>query len=175
MNKAILLERLQNERDHFEMLLNRVGFARQLAMRGVAAGLTIKDLVAQVLLREQFIADRLSEILHGETYAPSASFTALERFQQQYGYPDYESSLIEKNGHDLSIVEAYRQIELDEIVSQELAVYSNILEAIAKLTPHEFLDHDLYHRIAEHTYRPYRQTIMHINRWLKKNASETKR
>jgi len=175
MNKIILLERLQHERDQFELLLNRIGFARRLTMRGVAAELTVKDLLAEVLTHEQFIADRLSEVLHGETYAPSASFTALDNFQKEYGYPDYESPLIEKDKHDLFVIDLYKHIEFDEIVSQELAVYAGIVEAIEKLTQHEFLDHDLFHRIAEHTYRPYRRTGAIINRWLKRIAAETKK
>jgi hypothetical protein len=174
MNKILFLERLQNERDQFELLLNRIGFARQLTMRGVIGGLTVKDLVAEVLAHEQFIADRLSEIMHGETYAPSASFTALDNFQNHYGYPDYESPLIEKDKHDLFVIDAYKHIEFDEIVSQELAVFANILEAIEKLTQHQYLDHDLFHRIAEHTYRPYRRTGSLIHRWLKRIASESK-
>ena len=174
MNKTILLERLQNERDQYELLLNRIGFARQLTMRGVVGGLSVKDLVAEVFAHEQFIADRLSEILHGETYSPSASFTALDNFQKQYGYSDYDSSLIEKDKHDLFIIDAYKNIEFGEIVSQELAVYANILEAVEKLTHHQYLDHDLFHRIAEHTYRPYRRTGMLIHRWLKRIASESK-
>ena len=174
MNKTILLERLQAERDQFELLLNRIGFSRQLTMRGVMAGLTVKDLVAVVLSHEQFIADRLSEILHSEAYSPAASFTALDNFQREYGYPDYESSLIDKEKIDLSVVDLYKNIEFDEIVSQELAVYANIHESIEKLTPHQFLDHDLYHRIAEHTYRPYRRTSSIIQRWLKRIASESK-
>lgn len=174
MDRSLLLQRLQAERDQFELLLNRLGFARQLTLRGVVAGLTVKDLLAEVLAHEQFIADRLSEIQHGETYAPSASFTALDTFQKQYGYPDYESSLIEKDKHDLWVVDAYKHIEFDEIVAQELAVYANIFEAIKNLSAHDFLDHDLYHRIAEHTYRPYRRTTSIINRWLKKIASEQK-
>lgn len=175
MNKTLLLDRLQYERDQFELLLNRIGFTRRLTLRGVAAGLTVKDLLAEVLAHEQFIADRLSEILHGETYAPSASFTALDNFQKEYGYPDYESALIEKDKHDLLVLDTYKNIEFDEIVSQELAVYASILESVEKLTPHQFLDHDLYHRIAEHTYRPYRRTSALINRWLKRIASESKK
>jgi hypothetical protein len=37
MNKLILLDRLHNGRDQFELLLNRIGFTRQLTMKGVAA------------------------------------------------------------------------------------------------------------------------------------------
>lgn len=174
MNKTILLERLQRERDQFEQLLNRVGFARRLTMKGVSGHLTVKDLLADVLLHEQFLADRLSEILEGETYAPSSSFTALENFQNHYGYPDFESTLYEKDKPNLLVLDQYKNIEFDEIVSQELAVYANILDAFEKLTYHQCLDHDLFHRIAEHTYRPYRRVGSAIQRWLKKIASEPK-
>ena len=174
MNKILLLERLQNERDQFELLLNRIGFARQLTMRGVLGVLTVKDLLAEILSHEQFIADRLSEILHGETYAPSASFTALENFQNNYGYPDYESTLIEKDKFDPTLLDTYKNIEFDEIVAQEIAVYTSIIAEFDKLTHHQCLDHDLFHRIAEHTYRPYRRANTLIQRWLKRIASEPK-
>ena len=174
MNKTILLERLQHERDQLEQLLNRVGFVRRLTMNGVVGHLSIKDLLADLLSREQFIADRLSEILEGEMYAPSTSFTALENFQKNYGYPDYESSLLEREKIHPLVLELYKNIEFDEIVAQELTAYSNILDAVEKLTHHQFLDHDLFHRIGEHTYRPYRRTNSAIHRWLKKIASELK-
>ena len=174
MNKILLLERLQNERDQFELLLNRIGFARQLTMRGVVGVLTVKDLLVEILSHEQFIADRLSEILHGETYAPSASFTALENFQNNYGYPDYESTLIEKDKFDPTLLDTYKNIEFDEIVAREIAVYTSIIAEFDKLTHHQCLDHDLFHRIAEHTYRPYRRASTLIQRWLKRIASEPK-
>lgn len=174
MNKTILLERLQNERDSFELLLNRIGFARQLTMKGVSGRLTVKDLLADVLSHEQFIADRLSEVLHGEVYSPCASFTALENFQREYGYPDYESPLAEKDKPHSFVIDAYKNIGFDEIVSQELAVYAGIEEAFHKLTHHQCLDHDLFHRVAEHTYRPYRRANTAIQRWLKKITSESK-
>lgn len=174
MNKTILLDRLQNERDQFELLLNRIGFSRQLTMRGVAGGLTVKDLLAEVLAHEQFIADRLSEILHGEAYAPSASFTALDNFQRLFGYPDFESSLMEKGKPLQMILEAYKNIEFDEIVSQELALHTNIIDSLEKLSHHQFLDHDLYQRVPEHTYRPYRRLSKMIQLWLKRIASEPK-
>jgi hypothetical protein len=174
MNKILLLERLQNERDQFELLLNRIGFARQLTMRGVLGVLTVKDLLAEVLSHEQFIADRLSEILHGETYAPSASFTALEKFERDYGYPDYESTLIEKDKFNPTLLDTYKNIEFDEIVAQELAVYTSIIAEFDKLTYHQCLDHDLFHRIAEHTYKPYRRASTLIQHWLKRIASELK-
>lgn len=173
MDKSILLERLQHERDKFELLLNRVGFARQLTMKGVLGGLTIKDLLADVLSREQFISDRLTEILHGDGYSPCTSYTALENFQKEYGYPDYESPLFEKEKPDSLVMYKYKNIALDEIIAQELTAYSNIISTLQKLTHNQCLDHDLFHRIAQQTYKPYRRASVEINHWLKRIAAES--
>ena len=81
MDKITFLPRLQRERDKFENLLNRVGFSRQMTMIGVFGIFSIKDMLADILTREQFIADRLSEVLHHEIYSPCTSHTALENFQ----------------------------------------------------------------------------------------------
>lgn len=168
MNKSILLQRLQYERDKFELLLNRAGFARQLTMKGVSGNHSIKDLLADILSRGQFIADRLSEALHGETYCPCASYTALENFQKRYGYPDYESPLTEQEIPNRWVVERFKNIALDEIVAQELAAYANIVGAIRQLSHCQFLDYDLYHRIAVHTYKSYRRVGVEIQRWQKR-------
>lgn len=175
MNKTIFFQRLDFERDKFELLINRAGFSRHLTMKGVYGHLSIKDLLADVLSREQFIADRLNEVLHGETYAPCTSFSALEDFQKQYGYPDYESPLMEKEKPNHLVMEKFKNIALDEIISQELAAYTNIVTALSKATHHQCLDHDLFHRTAEHTYKSYRRTGAEINRWLKKIAAESKK
>ena len=176
MNKITFLPRLQRERDKFEILLNQVGFTRQMTMTGVFGNLSIKDLLADILTREQFIADRLSEILHGETRsdAPCTSHTALDNFQKENGYPDYESPLCEKERLNHLVIYKYKNIGLDDIVEQELAAYANILSTMIKLTHNQCLDHDLFHRVAEHTYKPYRRTSMEINRWLKSLETEIK-
>ena len=174
MNKITFLPRLQRERDKFEILLNQVGFTRQMTMAGVFGNLSIKDLLADILTREQFMADRLNEILHGECYWTSTSHTALENFQKDNGYPDYESPLSEKENINHLVIHKYKNIGLDDIVEQELAAYANILSAMIKLTHEQCLDHDLFHRVAEHTYKPYRRTSIEINRWLKSIASESK-
>ncbi len=166
MNKLLFVERLQRERDKFENILNRVGFTRQMTMKGVSGSLSIKDLLADILTREQFIADRLSEILHGDAYSPCASHTALENFQSKYGYPDYESPLLEKEKRNHLVTDKHKNVGVDDIVEQELAAYTNILASLQKLTEDQCLDHDLFHRSAEHTYKPYRRMSIEINRWL---------
>ena len=174
MNKVIFLPRLQSERDKFELLLNRVGFSRQMTMKGVSGNLSIKDMLADILTREQFIADRLNEILHDEGYSPCMSRTALEDFQREYGYPDYESPLLNKDKPNHLVIHKYKNIGLDEIVMQELAAYSNILTALDGMTHDECLDHDVFFRVAEHTYRPYRRAASEIRRWLKSIAAKSK-
>ncbi len=173
MDKITLLQRLQRERDKFELLLNRVGFTRQMTMKGVLGSLSVKDMLVDILTREQFIADRLSEILHGEIYSPCTSHTALENFQKDNGYPDYESPLIEKEKINHLVIYKHKNIGLDDIVEQELATYTNIISALEKLTHNQCLDHDLFHRIAEHTYKPYRRTSLEIIRWLQSIESES--
>lgn len=174
MDKITFLPRLQRERDKFELLLNRVGFTRQLTMVGVLGRLSIKDMLADIFTREQFIADRLSEILHGDTYSPCTSHTMLENFQNKYGYPDYESPLLEKEKTNHLVIYKHKNIGLDDIIEQELAAYINILDSFQKQTHDQCLDHDLFHRIAEHTYKSYRRTSVEINRWLKSIAAESK-
>jgi hypothetical protein len=174
MNKITFLPRLQRERDKFENLINQVGFTHQLTMAGVFVNLSIKDLLADILTREQFIADRLNEILHGESYWTSTSYTALENFQKANGYPDYESPLCEKDKLNHLVIHKYKNIGLEDIVEQELAAYASILSTMIKLTHDQCLDHDLFLRVAEHTYKPYRQIILEINRWLKSIKTEIK-
>lgn len=173
MDKITFLPRLQRERDKFEILLNRVGFARQMTMKGVWGSLSIKDMLADILTREQFIADRLIEILHHEIYSPCTSHTALENFQSLNGYPDYESPLIEKEKLNHLVIYKHKNVGVDDIVEQELAAYTNIVSALEKLTQAQCLDHNLTHRIAEHTYKSYRRTSVEINRWLNSIASES--
>ncbi|GAB4545008.1 MAG: hypothetical protein Fur002_18730 [Anaerolineales bacterium] len=172
MEKQIFLQRLERERDVFERLLNQFGCARQLTMTGVAGRLTIKDLLGDILAREQFLADRLGEILQGESYAPCMTHSALERFEHTFGYPDYESPLWNKNALSEAAMERAKNIALDEVVSQELSAYRGVFEALEKLTRAQYLDHDIFHRAAEHTYRPYRRLSAQMRVWRDSISSE---
>ncbi|MCC7117664.1 MAG: hypothetical protein IT310_03995 [Anaerolineales bacterium] len=172
MNKKAFLERLQKERDDFEILLNKAGFTRRLTMQGVSGNLSIKDLLAEILTHEQFIADRLAEIIHGQAYAPAASNYAFFEFEETYGYPDYESPLYQKGQIDHLTICKHKNIGVDEIVSQELAAFANIVSSLEKISHDQCLKFDLYHRIAEHTYRPYRRISQEIRRWLKSIKAE---
>jgi hypothetical protein len=173
MDKVIFIPRLQRERDKFELLLNQIGFARQMTMKGVSGGMSVKDLLADVLSREQFISDRLSEILHREPYSPCASHSALHHFEKKFGYPDYESPLAENEKPDHLVVYKHKNIGLDDIIEQEIAAYASILGALDKLTHAQCLDHDVFRRVAEHTYKSYRRVTLKINHWRESISSET--
>ena len=95
MTKKILIERLLRERDKFELLLNRVGYTRRMTLTGVSGKWSIKDILAHILSYEQYMADRMHEILHHEVYVPCKTQTALDAFLDQFGYPDFGSPLLD--------------------------------------------------------------------------------
>lgn len=174
MNKTSFLERLQRERDAFELLLNKVGFSRQMTMKGLQGGLSVKDLLADILARELFIADRLSETLHHEQRRSCETFAQMQDFQAEFGFPDYESNLIHKTEPNHMVVYKHKNIALDDIIEQEIAAYGAILAALERLSHEQFLDHDLYYRVGEQTYKPYRRAAALIRAWLKSIEAEAK-
>lgn len=174
MDKITFLQRLQRERDAFELLLNQVGFARQMTMKGVWHDLSVKDLLADILAREQFIADRLSGIIHQEPYSPCASHSALDHFQEKCGYPDYESMLVDKDEINHLVVYKYKNIGLDDIIEQELAAYVSIVAALEKIARAQCLDYDVFHRVGEQTFKQYRRMIQRIHRWRESISSGEK-
>jgi hypothetical protein len=80
MTKNQFITRLLHERDKFELLLNRVGFTRRMTIKGVSGKWSIKDIIAHILAYEQYIADRMNEILLDEPYTPCKTQTSLDAF-----------------------------------------------------------------------------------------------
>jgi hypothetical protein len=173
-NKDVFLARLMRERDKFELLVNRIGFTRQLTLPGVLGKWSIKDLLAHILSYEQYIADRMEEILHDEPYFPSRTQNALDAFLDQFGYPDFGSPLLEDDGPNAWIVEKYRNVSLEDIVSQEVQVFASIVACLQRLPEETINTHNLYERIANNTYKHYREHIRDIQKWLVANAANSK-
>jgi hypothetical protein len=174
MDKVVFLPRLQRERDKFELFINHLGFARQLTMNSLPGRLSVKDLLADILSREQFISDRLGEIIHNESYAPSVTHSALDDFQNKFGYPDYESPLQDREKLNHLVVYKYKNVALDEVIAQESSAYDNIFSALEIIPEKQYLNHDLAHRVAEYTYKPYRRAMLDIKYWLNSISSESK-
>lgn len=167
MQKILFIERLQRERDKFELLMNRVGHARRLTMRGVVGNLSVKDLLADILAREEFIADRMNEILHGGGYIPCKTQTALEAFRDRFGYSDYGSPLLGGSQPDDWVMSKHRNIPLNEIVANEIQAYLGIVAALERMPREKINQHNLINRTADQTYFQYRYQAMHIRYWLK--------
>ena len=169
-NKDVFLTRLMRERDKFELLINRIGFTRRLTLPGVLGKWSIKDLLAHVLVYEQYMADRMVEIQQGEPYIPSRTQNALDAFLDQYGYPDFGSPLLEDESHLEWVVEKYRKVSLEDVVIQELNAFASILSSLEKMTEETIGRHNLYERIANNTYKRYRDHSRDIHTWLLVNA-----
>ena len=170
-NKDVFLARLTRERDKFELLINRIGFTRRLTLPGVLGKWSIKDLLAHILVYEQYIADRMYEIQQGEPYVPSRTQNALDAFLDQYGYPDLGSPLLDDEAPMEWIVEKYRSVSLEDIVTQELNALASIVTSLEKMSEETIDKHNLYERIASNTSKHYREHIRDIRSWLVVNAS----
>ncbi len=174
VHKVVFMQRMQRERDKFEQLLNRVGYSRRMTMKGAAGNWSVKDLLAHILAYQQYMVDRLEEISHGLDYVPCKTQAALDAFREEFGYPDFGSPLLDDDGPNAWVVEKYKNIPLDEIVAQELQAYRAIMAALER-TPEEVLNqHDLFERVANNTYKHYREHAIDIRRWLKSIAVNTK-
>jgi len=174
MTKKQFISKLMHERDRFELLLNRVGYTRRMTLKGVAGKWSIKDVLAYILAYEQFIADRMSEILSHETYLPCKTQPALDAFLDEFGYPDFGSPLLDDNSPREWVIERYRNVSLDDVVAQELQAFASIISSLEKMSDESIRHHNLYDRISKHTYFLYRAHASEIKHWLKVNGVQIK-
>ena len=174
MNKKLFISRLLRERDKFEILVNRVGFTRRLTLKGVVGKWSVKDILAHILAYELYMADRMQEILQNETYIPAKTQTALDAFLEEFGYPDFGSPLLDDDTPNIWVVEKYRNVSLEDIVTQELNTFASIVELLEAMTEATIEQHNIYDRIANNTYKHYREHIRDIKRWLAMNAANSK-
>ena len=172
--KQIFLARIMHERDKFELLLNRVGYARRMTLKGVLGKWSVKDILAHIFAYEQYMADRLNEIVHGETYIPCKTQNALDAFLDEFGYPDFGSPLLDDDGPNEWVTEKYKNVSLEDVISQELQAFAAILSSLEKMNEEMMNRHNLYDRVANNTYRHYREHIADIKRWLRSNTTYNK-
>ena len=175
MTKKQFSSKLLLERDKFELLLNRIGFTRRMTMKGVSGKWSIKDVLAHILSYEQYMADRMQEILQHEVYTPCKTQAALDAFLVEYGYPDFGSPLLNDETPNAWVVEKYRNVSLDEVVAQELQAFSSIISAFEQMTDEMITKHNLIERITNNTFKHYREHIKDIRAWLKTNTINTKK
>ena len=173
-NKAIFIARLFRERDKFELLLNRVGYTGRMTLKGVAGKWSIKDILAHIWAYEQFLADRMHEILHDQPYTPCKTQTALDAFLDEFGYPDFGSPLLDDNSPNEWIIDRYKSVSLDDLIAQELQAFSSLISAYEQMSSDTIIYHNIQNRIIKHTYEHYREHIREIKRWLTINGIKLK-
>jgi len=171
--KAELIERVRSARAALEQTVDLSD--AQMTEPGVENEWSIKDFLAHVMAYEQYIADRLSEILHGETYSPCRTQNALDAFLDEFGYPDFGSPLLDEDGPNAWVTEKYQRVALDEVVAQEIQAFASIVAALEKMPEELMIRHHLYDRVANNTFQHYREHMADIKRWLRSNAAYNQR
>lgn len=163
-----------HERDKFELLLNRVGYTRRMTLKGVAGKWSIKDVLAHIWAYEQYLADRMHELLNEQQYTPCKTQTALYAFLDEFGYPDFGSPLMDDDAPNEWIVEKYKNVSLDDLVAQEIQAYRSLLSSFESMPEETIIRHNMYDRVVKHTYGHYREHTYEIKRWLKVNGIQIK-
>lgn len=168
--KKQFIDKLMRERDKFELTLNRVGYSRRMTLKGVTGKWSIKDILAHILAYELYIADRMNEILHEQEYVPCKTQSALDAFREEFGYPDFGSPLLDDDAPNAWVVEKYKNVSLEDVVAQEMQAFASIVTMLEKM-PQKLIDgHNLFDRIANNTYKHYREHLRDIRHWLKTHA-----
>lgn len=175
MSKKLFIEKLYQERDRFELLLNRVGYTRRMTIKGVSGKWSIKDILAHILSYEQYMADRMNELLHNEIYLPCKTQTALDAFLDAFGYPDFGSPLLDDDTPNAWIISKYKNVSLEDVVAQELQAFSAIISTLEKMPEKMINQHNILERISNNTYKHYRDHIKDIRAWLKTNAVNSRK
>jgi hypothetical protein len=119
-----------------------------------------------VLGYEQFIADRIHEIEHGDEYLPSQTPQAFEAFRLKFGYPDFDSPLLDDDTANAWLVEKYKNVPLEEVVAQEVNAINAIIAGLENLSEDQLLKHKLYERVSANTIEHSEEHRAHIRTWL---------
>ncbi len=162
MTRSQLLALMAQTHEEWEHALNFVG-SRRLGIGGVSGRWSVRDMLAQLLMREQYLADRLYEILEqGVPRRPCQTETELDEFYATFGYPDYESPLLSEAEADEWAARKLRSIPLVELVELELRAYEAIYEAVLALGEEHMRRYRLNERILRHTVDRYRRYTLEI-------------
>jgi len=174
INKKAFIARLLSEREKFELLLNHIGHTRRMTLKGVTGKWSIKDILAHIWAYEQYLADRMQEIIHHQPYTPCKTQTALDAFLDEYGYPDFGSPLLDDDSPSEWVIDKYKNIPLEDVVAQELQAFSSIIAALGQMPDNLYIHHNIQNRVIKHTYEHYREHVYEIKRWFKINGIQLK-
>ena len=163
MRKLRFLHRLQNERQDWELLINYVASSR-MGIGCVAGTWAVRDIIAHIVAQEQYLADRLAEIARGEPFSVCQTQDELDTFLEEYGYPDFESSILQQDIANDWVVNRYKSVSNADLVAQEMHAFDAIIESLSALSEHKLLEYDLFKLIAHYTYEHYNEHAADIRK-----------
>ena len=163
MRKSRFLARLQNEREKWELLINHVAASR-MGIGCVAGTWAVRDILAHIVAQEQYIADRLAEIARGRSFLACQTQDELDTFWEEFGYPDFESPLLQQEIANDWVVNKYKSVSTPDVVAQEIQAFDAIWEAMQALTGAQLEENNLYERIAHYTYEHYNEHAADIRK-----------
>ena len=100
--------------------------------------------------------------------------TALDAFLEEFGYPDFGSPLLDDDSPNEWVVEKYKNVSLEDVVAQEIQAFSSIVTMIENTTQKLIDEHTLFERVANNTFKHYREHLRDIRHWLKTHAVNSK-
>ena len=163
MLKAHFLTRLQNERQNWELLINYVASSR-MGIGCVTGTWAVRDILAHIVAQEQYLADRMAEIVHGKATSFCRTQDELDTFLEEFDYPDFESPLLKQEFANDWVVNKYKSVANPDLVALELHAFDAIWEHLQVLTGKQLNDHHLYQRIAHFTYEHYNEHAYDIRK-----------
>jgi hypothetical protein len=119
------------------------------------------------MAREQYMADRLEEILQGTSLPACQTQDELDTFLEEFGYPDFESSILPGDQANEWAVLKYRNQPFNELMDFEIHVFEELHENILSLSEEQLNETNLAERLAQFTYKHYRQHAADIHRRFK--------
>jgi hypothetical protein len=72
------------------------------------------------------------------------------------------------------VIEKYMNVSLEDVITQEMNAFLSIVSSLEKLPEDMINQHNLYERVANNTYKHYREHIRDIRNWLAVNATNPK-
>ncbi len=156
MRKSQLLARIQNEREEWEHVLNHVGTIR-FGIGGVSGHWSVRDILAHITAREQYMADRLYEVQQGTSLPACQTQDELDTFLEEFGYPDFESPILpEQQANEWAVIK-YRDLAFKDLVDLEIHAFEVLHENIMALSEEQLNENNLAERLARATYKHYQQ------------------
>jgi hypothetical protein len=163
MRKSHFLARLQDERQEWELLINYVASSR-MGIGCVAGTWAVRDILAHLIAQEQYLADRLAEVAHGEPFSVCQTQDEMDTFLEEFGYPDFESPLLNPDTANDWVVNKYKSISNEDLVALEMHAFDAIIESFLLIPEERLAEQALFKHIAHYTYEHYNEHAADIRK-----------